>query len=72
MLRILQFLFMIFTSVPAVLVTAPFYVMMVLPSQLGPRKGQLQAEMESSYCRTAIATGQGKMCSVNFSIHLSQ
>ena len=46
--------------------------MMVLPSQLGPRKGQLQAEMESSYCRTAIATGQGKMCSVNFSIHLSQ
>ena len=46
--------------------------MSVLPSQLGPRNGQLQAEMDSSYWRTAMATGQGKMCRVNFSIHLSQ
>jgi hypothetical protein len=41
-------------------------------SQDGPRNGQLQAEMESSYCLTAMATGQGKMWRVNFLIHLSQ
>jgi hypothetical protein len=44
---------------------------LALPSQLEPRNGQLQAELDSSYCLTAMAMGQGRMCSVNFSIHLT-